>query len=141
MEMIEANGDYISMTTLRRVFAENSEHDDSFNYDRTIRPIARVLLYTDNDQAEDDVPSLKAIIRLKNEELDSVREQIASIVDNCEKRVSEYEHRLAFLRDQIEKKDSRMDEKDQIIHMLLSKVFPDEKDTMCIRCPMHNRAD
>ena len=122
MEMIEANGDYLSMTTLRRVFAINSEQDDSFNYDKTIRPIARALLfqYNNHEDASNvttvEIEGLKAIIRLKNEEINRLHEEIESVK-------AEYVWRVAFLRDQIEKKDKRMDEKDDIIHKLMEKVL------------------
>lgn len=122
MDMIEANGDYLSMTTLRRVFAANSEQDDSFSYDKTIRPIARALLFQDEYDGEESVsPSmeiegLKAVIRLKNEEIDLMKEQIEAI-----KEV--YERRVAFLLDQIDKKDKRMDEKDKLIQKLMEKVL------------------
>lgn len=122
LEMIEANGDYLSMTTLRRVFAANSEHDDSFSYDKTIRPIAKALLFQSNNHEESnnmtavEVEGLKAIIRLKNEEIERLHEEIESIKE-------EYVLRVAFLRDQIDKKDKRMDEKDDIIHKLMEKVL------------------
>jgi len=122
MDMIEANGDYLSMTTLRRVFAANSEQDDSFSYDKTIRPIARALLFQDEYDGKESVsPSmeiegLKAVIRLKNEEIDLMKEQIEAI-----KEV--YERRVAFLLDQIGKKDKRMDEKDKLIQKLMEKVL------------------
>lgn len=122
MDMIEANGDYLSMTTLRRVFAASSEQDDSFSYDKTIRPIARALLFQDEYDGKESVsPSmeiegLKAVIRLKNEEIDLMKEQIEAI-----KGV--YERRVAFLLDQIDKKDKRMDEKDKLIQKLMEKVL------------------
>ena len=116
MDMIETNGEYISMTTLRRVFAANSENEDRFSYDKTIRPIARALLFQADDAPNVEVEGLKAVIRLKNEEIELLQDQIKSL-----KAV--YERRLAFLLDQIDKKDKRMDEKDEIIHRLMEKVL------------------
>ena len=122
MDMIEANGEYISMTTLRRVFAANSEQDDSFSYDKTIRPIARALLFQEEDQETQssssaiEIEGLKAIIRLKNEEIDHLHEQIELIKEERDQRIS-------FLLDQIGKKDKRMDEKDSIIHKLMDKLL------------------
>ena len=63
-----------------------------------------------------EVEGLKAIIRLKNEEIERLHEEIESIKE-------EYVLRVAFLRDQIDKKDKRMDEKDDIIHKLMEKVL------------------
>lgn len=36
--------DYVSLSTVKRVFKDGSEDDDSFNFDLTIRPIAAALL-------------------------------------------------------------------------------------------------
>lgn len=117
MEMIEKNNDYISMTTLRRVFADGSECLD-FSYDKTIRPIVNALLSSEEEApaAAAEIDLLKSVIRLKNETIDSLKERIDTIK-------SEYDRRLAFLRDQIEKKDRRMDEKDAIIKMLMEKCI------------------
>lgn len=117
MEMIEKNNDYISMTTLRRVFADGSECLD-FSYDKTIRPIVNALLSSEEEApaAAAEIDLLKSVIRLKNETIDSLKERIDTI--KCE-----YDRRLAFLRDQIEKKDRRMDEKDAIIKMLMEKCI------------------
>ena len=40
-----------------------------------------------------------------------------------EERCREYEKRMAFLRDQIELKDQRMDRKDEIISKLMEKCL------------------
>ena len=119
MDMIEANGDYISMTTLRRVFAPGSEHEAKFSYDRTIQPIARALLFQDapgglSMQAE--IEGLKAVIWLKDEEIAILQKQMETIREQLERRVT-------FLLDQIAKKDKRMDEKDEIIRQLMEKVL------------------
>lgn len=111
MELIEKNNDYISMTTLRRVFSEGSECSD-FSYDRTIRPIVNALLQNEEEEEEPltaEVDLLKAIIRQKNEQIDLLKD------------------RLDFLRDQIEKKDRRMDEKDEIIKLLMDRCFGENK--------------
>ena len=45
IERMEKNGKYVSLTTLRRVFAEGSEANASnFNYESTLLPIAEALL-------------------------------------------------------------------------------------------------
>ena len=121
LDMIEANGDYLSMTTLRRVFAANSEQEDSFNYEKTIRPIANVLLFQDDYTPEGTTPNiesdaLKAVLRLKNDEIEYLKQQIEIM-----KRV--YDKRIDFLIDQIGKKDKRMDEKDELINKLMEKVL------------------
>ena len=121
LDMIEANGDYLSMTTLRRVFAANSEQEDSFNYDKTIRPIANVLLLQegyapDGSGTNTENEALKAVLKFKNEEIESLQRQLELIREM-------YEARIDFLIDQIRKKDKRMDEKDEIINRLMAKVL------------------
>ena len=51
LNLMEARGDFISKTTLSRVFAEGSE-ETAFRYEETIRPIANALLNMEN--IEDD---------------------------------------------------------------------------------------
>lgn len=121
LDMIEANGDYLSMTTLRRVFAANSEQEDSFNYDKTIRPIANALLLQEEYAPEGsgsntENEALKAVLKFKNEEIEALQRQLELIRKM-------YEERIDFLIDQIRKKDKRMDEKDEIINRLMAKVL------------------
>ena len=118
MEHMEKNGKYVSLSTLRRVFSDSSENSaDSFSYENTLLPIAEVLL------EEEDVPTsespsaaqidgLKAVIRVQNEELVKLQE----LKEHLESRVT-------FLLAQIEKKDRRMDEKDELIKKLMEKVL------------------
>lgn len=129
-EMMEKNGDFISLTTLHRVFSEHGEQD-SFSYERTIAPIARALLFQDHKELEqgeqettaDRLEGLKAILLLKNEKIDLLSNQIEKLRKQVEDLREQYDKRLAFLRDQIELKDRRMDEKDEIIKKLLEKCL------------------
>ena len=131
-DMLEKNGDYLSLSTLRRVFAEHSEDDNSFSYERTLAPIARALLYQDNEDHEetgddtilaDRMEGLKAIILFKNEQINMLNDQIEELKEQLNNFRAEYDLRLRFLRDQIELKDRRMDEKDAIINKLMEKLL------------------
>lgn len=127
-DMLEKNGEYISLSTLRRVFAEGSEDNDSFSYDRTLAPIARALLFQDNGEegeevTDDRIEGLRAVVLLKNEQIGLLTAQVEAIRAQMENIRAEYDARLRFLRDQIELKDKRMDEKDQIINRLMDKVL------------------
>lgn len=129
-DMLEKNGDYIALSTLRRVFAEGSEDNDSFSYDRTISPIARALLFQDNgeeahdaDAMDDRIEGLRSVILLKNEQIAMLTDQIETLKKQLNDFRAEYDLRLRFLRDQIELKDKRMDEKDQIINRLMDKCL------------------
>ena len=129
-DMLEKNGDYIALSTLRRVFAEGSEDNDSFSYDRTISPIARALLFQDNGEEaqdaaamDDRIEGLRSVILLKNEQITMLTDQIEALKKQLNDFRAEYDLRLRFLRDQIELKDKRMDEKDQIIKRLMDKCL------------------
>ena len=132
-DMLERNGDYLSISTLRRVFAEGSEDDPSFSYDRTISPIARALLFQDHDEdcnadddssvVEDRIEGLKSVILLKNEQISNLLDQNEELKHQIDQMRSEFESRLNFLRDQISLKDRRMDEKDQMINRLIEKYL------------------
>lgn len=119
MERIEANGKFVSLTTLRRVFADGSEMNaGSFNYENTLMPIAEALLDVEdvptpeNSPYAKEIDALKAVIHVQNEE-------VARLHDLKE----HLENRITFLLEQIEKKDRRMDEKDEIIRKLMEKCL------------------
>lgn len=119
MERLEKNGKYVSLTTLRRVFADGSElNANSFSYENTLMPIAEVLLNVEDMPTPDDTPhakeidALKAVIHVQNEEIARLHEMKEHL-----------ENRIDFLLKQIDTKDRRMDEKDEIIKKLMDKVL------------------
>lgn len=118
LERMEKNGKFVSLTTLRRVFADNSEMNaDSFNYENTLLPIAEVLLDVEDVPTVDgpyakEIDGLKAVIHVQNEEIARLHEMKEHL-----------EARITFLLEQIERKDRRMDEKDEIIKTLMGKVL------------------
>lgn len=124
-DMVDSTGAYLSLTTIRRVFADNSETEDSFSYENTLRPIAQALLV--NSPADDvgraKVEAYEAILRHKNEIIDSLKKQIESIRSEHDSRCKECEGRMDFLMHQIDLKDARMERKDKIIDQLLQKVL------------------
>lgn len=117
----------IAPTTLRRVYRNGSEDKDSFNYDRTLKPLAQTFLLTsgqdESAEARDRIAGLDAVFRLKNEKIEELQKQIEELKAAHEARCREYDTRMAFLRDQIELKDQRMDRKDKIIEKLMDKVL------------------
>lgn len=117
MDRIEKNGKFVSLTTLRRVFADNSDASN-FDYENTLLPIAEALLNVEDVPTPQDGPyakeidGLKAVIHVQNEEIARLHEMKEHL-----------EARITFLIEQIEKKDRRMDEKDAIITKLMDKVL------------------
>lgn len=119
LERMERNGKYVSLTTLRRVFADGSESNaGSFSYENTLLPIAEALLDAEEVPTPEDSPyatqidGLKAVIHVQNEEIARLHELKEHL-----------EGRITFLLEQIEKKDRRMDEKDEIIRRLMDKCL------------------
>ena len=113
INLLEKNKTPVSLTTLRRVFADNSERNDSFSYENTLLPIAEILLtdeYTDVPGNSPEIDALTAVIHVQNEEIARLHE------------IKEHQAaRITFLLEQIEKKDRRMDEKDALIQKLMDK--------------------
>lgn len=132
MDRLEATGAYISETTVRRVFRDNSENELGFTYAKVLKPIADVML---GEEADDPAlleknGALHAIIREKNRAIESLQEkldiataQIETLNQHYDNLRKECDLRLRFLRDQIELKDRRMDEKDEIIKKLMEKCL------------------
>ena len=119
MERMEKNGKFVSLTTLRRVFAAGSEDNaQNFNYENTLLPIAEALLNVEDLPTPNDSPfakeidGLKAVIHCQNEEIARLHEMKEHL-----------ENRITFLLEQIEKKDRRMDEKDETIRQLMDKYI------------------
>ena len=119
MERMEKNGKFVSLTTLRRVFADNSESNaQTFSYENTLLPIAEALLNVEDLPTPADSPhakeidALKAVIHVQNEEISRLHELKEHL-----------ESRITFLLEQIEKKDRRMDEKDETIRRLMDKIL------------------
>ena len=118
-EEILKRGKSVSPSTLKRVFKENSENSSaSFNMDHTLLPIAEVLLppeevpIPENSPYSVELELLKAELRVQVERVESLIERNEIL-----------ESRVSFLLEQIEKKDRRMDEKDDIIRQLMGKIL------------------
>lgn len=121
MKMIEDNGDYISKSTLARIFAEGSE-DVTFRYETTIKPIANVLLDIDTIEDTDtmDVKAMKLLLKYKSDriqELETQVHELESALDHQKVKANEkldkeresYAKSIEFLKDQVALKDKRMD--------------------------------
>jgi hypothetical protein len=110
---LEQQNTGMAMSTLKRVFADGSETKDSFNYEGTLLPIARVLLGDEAEQ-EAELAGLRAMVHKQAEEIERLREMREHL-----------EARIEFLLAQIEKKDRRMD---MLLDKLLGSADSDSKD-------------
>lgn len=122
LALMEENGDYLSKSTLSRVFSEGSE-EMSFRYEETIRPIANALLDIENEEDYDDVETkaYKSILKLKMGVIEENSRQIALLKEELGKEKEKYHDKLAaetakfqnsldFAMHQIELKDKRIDQ-------------------------------
>ena len=130
MDLLEENGDYISKTTLSRIFAKDSENV-KFRYEDTIRPIANALLGLDFMSETDtpDLNALKSIIRLKNERIKELQAELdhtqVKFDAKLEKERAQARRSIDFLRHQIELKDKRID-------LLMNALLADNNGDMPI---------
>lgn len=128
LKMMEGNGDYLSKSTLSRVFSDGSE-ELSFRYEETIRPIANALLDIDNIEDDDnmDVGAMKTLLKYKIERIQELEHQVSKLECALDKEKIKYHEKLDkerarhaksidFLKEQISLKDKRMDQ-------LLEAVF------------------
>lgn len=142
ISMMEENGDYISKTTLSRVFSEGSE-DINFKYEDTIRPIANALLDINNLEDDDtlDIRTMKTILRYKMQRIEELERQVELLENKIDKEKIKYHKKIdkereahqrsiEFLKNQIELKDKRMDQlldavfhKDQEMNRLLDRIL------------------
>ena len=119
--MLESNGDYLSKSSVARVFQDGSEHR-SFNYNTTIRPIAKALLDMETIEADDtpEEQAKKMIMKAKMEKILELEQQIRDLKqqlsedklkyhDKLEKERETFHRSLNFLKHQIELKDKRID--------------------------------
>ena len=154
-DLVEANGDFISRSSIQRVFADGSE-ESSFRYEDTIRPIAKALLDIENIEEDDslDTATLKTLLKYKIqriEDLESQLEKLQAELDNEKLKRhekiddirAEYEKKIDFLKEQITLKDKRMDilldaaktkdnRVDELIAHILNCPYRDcRKETIC----------
>lgn len=125
-EYAEANhtDDYVSLSTVKRIFRDGSEVDDSFNYDLTIRPIASALLGAESvtPKAHDKELSM-SLLRYKNERIQYLEKQLAEERAQTEKRIE-------FLTSQIAVKDQYLQEKDRLLSMLIEAALNHQRPTL-----------
>ena len=114
LDLMEKNGDYLSKSTLSRVFADGSE-EQSFRYEETIRPIAKALLDIETIEDDDttDIKAMKSLLKLKIariEELEGLLEkEKIKYHEKLAKETKHFQDSLAFMSNQISLKDKRID--------------------------------
>lgn len=141
VDLVEQNGDFISRSSVQRVFADGSE-DATFKYDETIRPIANALLDIDRIETEDnlDTQALKILLQYKNQTIKELELQLdkekLKYHEKLDKERDQSRKSIEFLKEQVAYKDKRMDllldsvkEKDARFNELLDHI---------LNCPYRN---
>lgn len=152
LSLMEKNGDYLSKSTISRVFADGSEDETSFRYEETIRPIANALLDIETIEEDDnvDVQAMKSLLKYKNQRIEDLEREIEKLElslaeekvkhhERLDKEREQHQKSVEFLKDQISLKDKRMDQ-------LLEAVF--KKDSqhkelldVILSCPARRGSD
>ena len=149
LDMMKENGDFLSKSTLSRVFADGSENK-TFRYEDTLRQIARVLLDIETVEPDDDTDTrgLKSVINFKKEllfeyekQIEELKEQIKEVEqreknkyhEKMEKETMTFQKNLEFLNHQVELKDHRIDHLLDANQKLLDQLL------MCSECKMRNK--
>ena len=122
LDLMEKGGDFVSKSTLSRVFAEGSE-ECSFKYEETIRPIAKALLdiETIEDTDDMDVQAMKSLLKYKMQLIEDLEQKVEALSGDLAKEKLKYHEKidkerenfqksLNFCREQIDLKDKRIDQ-------------------------------
>ena len=135
LELMEKNGDFISKSTLSRLFAEGSE-DSSFKYEETIRPVAKALLDIETIEETDnmDIQAMKSLLKYKMNLIEDLEKKVEVLNNDLtkeklkyheklDKERENYQKRIDFCREQIALKDKRIDQlldtNDRLLNQLL----------------------
>ena len=151
LTLMENNGDFLSKSTISRVFAEGSE-EQSFRYEETIRPIAKALLDIETIEDNDtmDVRAMKSLLKYKIQRIEDLEKQIEHLQtaldkekikshEKLEQERERFNKSIEFLKEQVAYKDKRMDflldavaEKDKMHKEMLEKILK------CSKCDKYN---
>lgn len=152
LSLMEKNGDYLSKSTISRVFAEGSEDETSFRYEETIRPIANALLDIETIEEDDnvDVQAMKSLLKYKNQRIEDLEREIEKLElslaeekvkhhERLDKEREQHQKSVEFLKDQISLKDKRMD---QLLEAVFKKdIQHKELLDVILSCPARTKGD
>lgn len=121
LDLMEKNNDYLSKSTISRVFQDGSE-ELSFRYEETIRPIAKALLdiETIEDTDDLDVQAMKSLLQYKIQRIEELEQQIEQLEgsfnkerlkfhEKMEQEREQWSKSIEFLKNQVSLKDKRID--------------------------------
>lgn len=142
-DITEENGEYVSVSSVKRVFAKNSDISN-FRYNQTIRPIVRAVLGLDEETAEptDDpnqpeeyyttIEAMKAVLEFKHQQLTESAKEIERLKEALQAANEAHQRtidtlaadsraKIDHLKDQIAYLRSVNDHNTKVIQKLLEK--------------------
>ena len=142
LSLMEKNGDFLSKSTLSRVFAEGSE-ESNFKYEETIRPIAKAILDIETIEETDnmDIQAMKSLLKYKMQRIEDLEKKVSELEmaldkekikshEKLDKERAQWNRSIEFLKEQVALKDKRMDlllnsvsKKDELHQQLLEKIL------------------
>ena len=148
LDLMEQNGDFLSKSTISRVFQDGSE-DLSFRYEETIRPIAKALLDIETIEEGDnlDVQAMKSLLQYKIQRIEELEQQIEQLEASFDKERLKYHEKMEqeraqwsksieFLKNQVSLKDKRIDVLLEAVQVKDSRF--EEVLGLILSCPCRN---
>ena len=145
LELMEKNNDFLSKSTISRVFSEGSENL-SFRYEETIRPIAKALLDIETIEDDDDVDvqAMKSLLQYKIKRIEDLEQQIEQLEADFDKERLKFHEKMEhereqwsksidFLKNQVSLKDQRIDCLLDAVQVKDAKL--DELMNLILSCP------
>ena len=105
-DLVAATGGYLSLSSIKRVFAEGSEHQN-FRYHDTIQPLVRALLGVtqetpeNNDITANEIDALKNVILLKDSIIKELQKENEALTAKNQELLEDSQHKVEYLREQI----------------------------------------
>lgn len=125
-DMTADNHEYVSVSTIKNVFSDKNKHAPDYN--KTIKPIARVLIGNIDDNVYPIAGSYAAINEYKDVIIEQLNAEIANLKAQKESTSDKHRERERFLMDQIDFYKDQIKFKDSEIKRLSANI--DRKDAM-----------
>lgn len=126
VDITEKNGEAVSISTIKRMFAKDSDITD-FRYNQTIRPVVRAVLGLDDITEEPNadpqqpeeyyttIEAMKAVIDFKHQQLTSLTEENERLRAENQSIVDHFQKEIRTIRDEAQRKIDHL--KDQIAYL------------------------